>query len=94
METLKYQDKSSLDKVQYPSIELGKVAPGWAAVPVKVNDNGFEYQARLIVGLVGIRSSSSGELTEDGSIGNDTLQSEVGWRMMKLRPESETVEVP
>lgn len=61
---------------------MNDVPPGWAAVPVNVNDNGYEYKARMVAGFVGIRNSSSGEPTADGSVGKDTLQPEVGWWMM------------
>ena len=94
VEIAKHGDGLSLDGAQYHSLTVGNIAPGWAAVPVKVNDNGFEYKARMMAGSVGIRNSSSGQPTEDGSIGNDTLQPEAGWWMMKLKPESETVEGP
>ncbi len=46
----------------------------------------------MMAGLVGIRASSSEEPTADGSVGKDTLQSEVGWWMMKVKPESENGE--
>lgn len=78
----------SLDGVQYHAVDMADVPPGWAAVPVKVNDNGYEYKARMIAGSVGIGTSSSGEPTADGSVGEDTLQPEVGWWMMKVKPES------
>ena len=90
MEMSKHGDGLSLDGVQYPTLTTGDVAPGWAAVPVKVNDNGFKYKARMMAGSVGIRNSSSGQSTADGSIRMDTLQPEVGWWMMKLK----TVERP
>ena len=84
----------SLDGVQYHNLTMDNIAPGWAAVPVTVNDNGFEYKASMMSGSVGIRNSSSGHPTQDGSIGMDTLQPEVGWWMMKLKPERKTVEGP
>lgn len=78
----------SLDGVRYHSIDTINIPLGWAAVPVKVDDNGYEYMARMIAGSVGIGVSSSGEQTADGSVGKDTLQPEVGWWMMKVKPES------
>ena len=57
-------------------------------MPVKVDDNGHEYMARMMAGSVGIGVSSSGEQTADESVGKDTLQPEVGWWMMKVKPES------
>lgn len=84
----------SLDGVLYHHVDMDDVPPGWAAVPVKVDDNGYEYRARMISGSVGIRVSSSGEPTADGSVGKDTLQPEVGWWMIKMKSESQEVEVP
>ena len=82
----------ALDGVQYYCVNMKDVPRGWAAVPVKVIDNGNEFKARMMAGSVGIRASSSGEPAADGSVGIDTLHPEVGWWMMKVKSESERVE--
>lgn len=82
----------SLDEVQYHCVNTDDVPPGWAAVPGQVDDNGHESKASMMAGSVGIRASSSGELTADGNVGKDTLRSEVGWWMMTVKAESEKVE--
>ena len=85
----RYSRGLSLDGVQYHCINMDVISPGWTAVPVQVNDNGYEFKARMMAGSVGIRASSSGEPGADGSVGQDTLQPEVGWWMMKVKSESE-----
>ena len=91
---MKYNDSGlSLDGVQYHRININKVPPGWTAVLVQVDDVGNGFNARMMAGSVGIRASSSRDLIADESVGKDILQPEVGWGMMKLKPESEKVEL-
>ncbi|KAF5858774.1 hypothetical protein ETB97_003776 [Aspergillus alliaceus] len=39
---------------------MGDILCGFASAPVKVNDNGDEYETAMVAGLVGIRATSSG----------------------------------
>ena len=81
--------------VPIKSILVDKVNPGeWAAL-VKVNDSGYEFIAGMLAGSVGIGSLGSvdGELTAKGSVGKETLWPEVGWWMMKVESENQTVGV-
>lgn len=72
-----------LDGVRYHRIESADVPPGYASVPVKIDDNGVIYEARMVAGSVGIRMESSGVAGERGP----------GGRGGKLRPKDEPLEV-
>lgn len=87
-----YESGLTLDGVQYHRVNTDDVPPGWAAVPVQVDDNGNEFKARMMAGSVGIRASSSGEPTVDEGVGMDTLQPKVGWWMVRVKQESEKEE--
>ncbi|KAK3169456.1 hypothetical protein OEA41_008839 [Lepraria neglecta] len=67
----------SLDGVQYHWIESDEVPPGYTFVPVKVDDNGNDFDALMVAGSVGIKASSS----ESGAKGRslDTMSPESGW---------------
>ncbi|KAI9763705.1 MAG: hypothetical protein M1840_009178 [Geoglossum simile] len=82
-----------LDDVAYSRIDTEDIPPGFTSVPVKVDDNGDEYDAVMIAGLVGIKVTSSGDPSapvrqwwygrgtevEEPIFGLDTLQPESGW---------------
>lgn len=55
-----------------------------------MNDNGNEFKVRMMAGSVGIRSE---ELLADESDGVDTLQPELGWWMIMVKPESDKEEL-
>jgi len=69
-----------LDGIRYSSCETGKVPPGYASVPVKLDDNGTIYDCEMVAGSVGVRLTSSGENLEGKEEkGIDTLQPVSGW---------------
>ncbi|KAI4252081.1 MAG: hypothetical protein L6R42_008116 [Xanthoria sp. 1 TBL-2021] len=69
-----------LDGMVYHSIESDAVPPGYTSVPVKVDDNGFEFPATMIAGSVATRYSSSPGSSESDF---DTIQPESGWWMFQ-----------
>ncbi|KAL8923614.1 MAG: hypothetical protein Q9208_004561 [Pyrenodesmia sp. 3 TL-2023] len=70
-----------LDGMVYHWIESDDVPPGYSSVPVKVDDNGDEFQATMIAGSVATRYSSS---QGDGD-NLDTIQPESGWWMFEKK---------
>jgi hypothetical protein len=49
-----------LNGVLYHRLDTNKMPSSVASVPVKVNDNGTEYDTKMVAGLIGISASSSG----------------------------------
>lgn len=64
--------------------------PGFASVPVKVDDNGYEDMARMLAGLAGLRCSKSQALEQSGEEGEDTLQPEVGWWIFRVMDDDKS----
>jgi hypothetical protein len=91
-----------LDDVVYHRIDANDIPPGFASVPVKVDDYGNKYDTVMVAGSVGIRVTSSGEPStlmmpwrrgqtepEEGhTVGLDTMQPESGWWMFKSKGEN------
>ncbi|KAE8418953.1 hypothetical protein BDV36DRAFT_252703 [Aspergillus pseudocaelatus] len=50
-----------LDGILYHRVNTSDIPCGFASVPVKVNDNGDEYNTRMVAGLVGIQATSSAD---------------------------------
>ncbi|KAN0077606.1 protein of unknown function (DUF4419) domain containing protein [Elaphomyces granulatus] len=81
-----------LDGVRYHRVDTNDVPPGFASVPVKLDDNGDEYDTVMVAGSVGFKATSSGELLTPSTFDNpsitielDTLQSESGWWMYEKK---------
>lgn len=70
-----------LDDAVYHPIDSDKIPPGYSTVPVKVNDNGYEFQAKMIAGSVGMGYTSSQGAGHD----LDTVQPESGWCMYQKK---------
>jgi hypothetical protein len=72
-----------LDGKKFHCVSTKDVPPGFASVPVEIDDNGIRIHTRMVAGSVGLRVSSSGELLEGKNgkreAGLDTLQPESGW---------------
>lgn len=81
-----------LDGARYHRIETGQVPPGYASVPVELDDNGTIYNAEMVAGSVGMMISASGLELEDGSHGLDTIQPGSGWCMYEIMSEEEKLE--
>ncbi|KAN0070194.1 protein of unknown function (DUF4419) domain containing protein [Elaphomyces granulatus] len=79
------QDKSHLavlDDVQYHRVDTGDIPPGSASVPVKLDDNGKEYDTIMVAG-------------SSNSTGLDTVQPESGWWMYeKKKPKIQREDLP
>ncbi|KAL8734228.1 MAG: hypothetical protein Q9166_001714 [cf. Caloplaca sp. 2 TL-2023] len=76
-----------LDGVAYHLIESDEVPPGYTSVPVKVDDNGYEFMATMVAGSVGTKYISS----KGPQAHCDTVQPESGWWMFqntKEQPEA------
>ena len=74
-----------LDNVNFHRIESDKVPPGWSSVPVKVDDNGYKFNATMVAGSVGIKYVTSGEITAENKVGLDTVKAETGWWMFERK---------
>ncbi|KAL8853146.1 MAG: hypothetical protein Q9221_002028 [Calogaya cf. arnoldii] len=78
-----------LDGMVYHSIESDAVPPGYTAVPVKVDDNGYMFQATMIAGSVATRYSRSPDCSGHDL---DTIQPESGWWMFEKKKAEDKVE--
>lgn len=74
-------DVLELDGVKYHPIDSDDVPSGYLTVPVKVDDNGDEFDAEMLAGSVGTIYSSSGEENAEGLIGLDTIEPLSAWWM-------------
>jgi hypothetical protein len=53
-----------LDGVLFHRVDTGDIPPGFASVPVTVNDNGDIYHTMMVAGSVGIQATSSGSMLD------------------------------
>jgi hypothetical protein len=77
-------DTLILDGVSYHSLGTASIPYGHAEVPVKLNDNGVEYDGAMLAGLVGTAVSDSG--VNAGM--KDQLSPVVGWWMYTLQKQA------
>lgn len=77
-----------LDDKTYGQFDMESLPCGYATVPVKCNDNGRKFDAVMIAGSVGIKCSSSGEMTAERQVGLDTVQAVSGWWMFEKKKNS------
>jgi len=79
------------DGARYHRIETSAVPPGWASVPVELNDDGNITKCGMAAGLVGMKFSSSGKDLHKriGEKGLDTITPVSGWWMYELRSEED-----
>jgi Domain of unknown function (DUF4419) len=74
-----------LDGVRYHKVDIDGVPPGWTAVPVKVEDNGYIFNATMVAGSVGIKCASSREAGEEGMVEADSMSPQAGWFMFERK---------
>lgn len=75
--TNKWDDERNVlfDEIEYPYVDIDSIPLGFASVPVKVDDNGHEYNATLVAGSVGIEGKSWNASTATPSaLGMQTAQ--------------------
>jgi hypothetical protein len=54
-----------LDGARYHKVDTNDVPPGWTAVPLKVDDNGYKFDATVVASSVGIKCASSRQAGEE-----------------------------
>ena len=84
----RFEDTLRLDGVAYDRVESGDVPPGYSSVPVKVDDNGHDFDAMMVAGSVGINFTSSRDELANGVVGLDTVSAETGWSMFERKSQA------
>ncbi|KAL8708340.1 MAG: hypothetical protein Q9225_007614, partial [Loekoesia sp. 1 TL-2023] len=69
-----------LDDAIYHRIKSDDVPPGYSSVPVKVDDNGYKFDAAMIAGSVGMR-----HVKNESGPDFDTIKPESGWWMFEKK---------
>ena len=82
-----------LDEARYHRIERKDVPPGWASVPVTLDDQvkGEKTYCVLVAGHVGMKLTSSGKNlhAKDGVTGLDIISPVSGWWMYETKSEED-----
>lgn len=73
----------ALDGEAYHSIFITQIPLGYGSVPVAFKDSLGEFEATMIAGSVGVKSTSSGKPLHNGQTGFDTVQPVSGWWMFE-----------
>jgi hypothetical protein len=82
-----------LDGAKFHRVNTHDIHPGFASVPVEIDDMGVLYHAMLVAGSVGLRASSSGQMLEGGKEpGIDTVQPVSGWWIYEKKDDGEKEE--
>ncbi|CAM6084373.1 unnamed protein product [Calypogeia fissa] len=68
-----------MDGVTYHQIDTDSIAPAYAEVDVKLDDNGEMFQTIMVAGLVGMEITSSGVRGKGHEGKDDTVQPVAGW---------------
>jgi hypothetical protein len=78
-----------LDGTYYPRIDSQDVPLGFAEVDVLIDDHGYEFNATMTAGQVGMQVCSSGEksLSRDGE--RDTVRPVAGWWIFSKKEKEE-----
>ena len=83
----KWLSNLRLEEAIYHHIDSQDVPPGFSSVPVKVDDNGYEFDAMMVAGSVGINCTSSGDELSNGLVGPDTVAAKTGWWMFEKKSQ-------
>jgi len=82
----------SLDSSVYHHIDSSEIPAGYTEVDVKVIDNGDEFPAILVAGMVGSEVRSSGDKELSGTGASDTVRCANGWWMAERKSDEEMAE--
>lgn len=69
-------------------VDTDRIPPGFASVPITVDDNGNIIDAVMVAGLVGIQARSSGAILETEETGLDNIQPVSGWWIYEKKGEN------
>ncbi|MCJ1353335.1 MAG: hypothetical protein MMC33_003320 [Icmadophila ericetorum] len=72
-----------LEDAIYERINVMEVPIGFSIVPIRLEDGLSKYDALIIAGSVGWKWSASGEISDNGKMGLDTVQPATGWWMFE-----------
>ena len=79
---------TKMNGIEFSWVNINDIPPGFAAVPVAIDDNGLVYKARMVAGSMATRGYVSHEdFTTRNKVCYDTLQPEVGWCVFRLKGE-------
>ncbi|GJP88467.1 CFEM domain family protein [Aspergillus niger] len=84
-----------LDGVQFHRVDFTDIPGAFASVPMKVNDNGTEYETELVAGVVGIHASCGRQTMAavgDTDARHDMIQPASGWWMYEKEAAAENPE--
>lgn len=94
----KGQGSLKWDGMGFYRLDLEKVPPGHASVPVQINDNGDIWKSQMTAGSIGLTLTSSNggvdvpltghsvtELTKDDKKRLDTIQPRSGWFLYEVK---------
>ncbi|GLB12572.1 hypothetical protein AtubIFM57258_010256 [Aspergillus tubingensis] len=84
-----------LDGVQFHRVDFDEIPGAFASVPMKVDDNGTEYETELVAGVIGIQASCGKQTTAaigDAEAQQDTIQPASGWWIYEKEPAAENPE--
>lgn len=84
-----------LDGVQFHRVDFDDIPGAFASVPMKVDDNGTEYETELVAGVIGIQASYGKQTTAaigDAEAQQDTIQPASGWWIYEKEPAAENPE--
>ncbi|KAJ7880953.1 hypothetical protein B0H13DRAFT_2253138, partial [Mycena leptocephala] len=73
------QDELVLDGTPFHRIKRGQVPPGYGEVDVTLDDHGEVFACSMVAGSVGMRVSSSGDVSLSPGGQDDTVRPVVGW---------------
>ena len=75
-----------MSEIEFSWVEINEIPPGFAAVPVTIDEAGHVYMARMVAGSMATRGYVNHKNLPREIEGHyNTLQPEVGWCVFKLK---------